>query len=184
MTLYLSHFDTKLKQDLKVQEPIKNSMAEYLFPDAKFAIGEINPEKVVDAVARRVAKDLGTYQGMNLELANGKRMYFSDKPVREAVYPNPSDGAAYGSLLFTPSQKFSELKKVRVLIVDDLTGENGEILPREDAKRLVGDCYGKISPTLAQELTDKENTPFQFRLGMKPQEENPVHRIGKGTLSP
>ena len=97
----------------------------------------------------------------------------------------PSDGVAYGSLLFTPCKEFAELKKARVLVIDDVTGENGGILLKEEAKRLVGDCHGKISFTLAEQLTDgKNNTPFQFRLGMKPQSENSVHRIAKGVLSP
>jgi hypothetical protein len=39
MTLYLSHFDTKLRQDLQLQEPIKHCLAEYLFPDAQFGTG-------------------------------------------------------------------------------------------------------------------------------------------------
>ncbi len=177
MTLHLSHFDTRLKQDLQVKEPIKNCLAEYLFPDIKFALGEINPQKVQ-------AKDLQEYQGMNLQLSSGRRMYFLDQPVREKVYPSPSDGAAYGSLLFTPCQKFSVLKKVRVLVVNDLTGETNGILPPEQAKRLVGDCYGKMSLSLAEQLTERKNAPFQFRLGIKPQEEFSVYRIAKGTLAP
>jgi hypothetical protein len=40
-----------------------------------------------------------------------------------------SDGAAYGSLVFTPCKEFKELKNLRVLVVDDATGENGGILP-------------------------------------------------------
>ncbi len=177
MTLSLSHFDTKLKQNLHVEEPIKNCLAEYLFPDAKFALGEINPIKAD-------AKDLQEYQGMSLQLSSGKRMYFSDQPIREQVYPNPSDGAAYGSLLFTPCQKFSVLNKVKVLVIDDTTGDSNGILPVEEAKRLVGDCYGKMSVSLAKQLTERNNAPFQFRLGIKPQKESPVTRIGKGTLAP
>jgi hypothetical protein len=177
MTLYLSHFDTKLRQDLQVKEPIKNCLAEYLFPDAQFALGEINPDTVK-------AKDLRSYQGMSLQFASGKRMYFSDRSVRDLLYPNPSDGAAYGSLPFTPCQKFSQIQQARVLIIEDSTGESQGILPREQAKKLVGDCHGKLSLELAQQLTGRKNVPFQFRLGIRPQQGCEVYRIAKGTLAP
>lgn len=94
-------------------------------------------------------------------------MYFATEEVRDLVYPNKSDGAAYGSLVFTPCRSFKE-ESVRVLIVDDATGENGGIMPPDQAKKLVGDCYGKISRDLAVELTGKPHTPFQFRMGIKP----------------
>jgi hypothetical protein len=177
MTLYLTHFDTKLRQDLQLKEPIKNCLAEYLFPDAQFALGEINRDTVK-------AEDLREYQGMSLQFAAGKRMYFSDCPVRDLLYPNPSDGAAYGSLPFTPCQKFSQLQQARVLIIDDSTGENNGILPREQAKKLVGDCHGKLSLELAEQLTGRKDAPFQFRLGIRPQESCQVYRIAKGTLAP
>ena len=82
MTLYLSHFDTKLRQDLQLQEPIKHCLAEYLFPDAQFALGEINPQTVK-------VKDLRDYQGMSLQFSARKRLYFSDRPLRDLLYPNP-----------------------------------------------------------------------------------------------
>jgi hypothetical protein len=83
-----------------------------------------------------------------------------------------------------PCQKFSVLQKVRILVIDDTTGENNGILPTEQAKRLVGDCHGKMSLSLAEQLTERKNVPFQFRLGIKPQEESSVYRIAKGTLAP
>lgn len=145
MVIHLSHFDTKLRQDLELKEPVKNCLAEYLFPDAQFALGEINPETVKP-------RDLREYKGMTLQFASGKRMYFSNLPVRNLVYPNSSDGAAYGSLLFTPCQKFTEIRQARVLIIDDGTGKNGGILPTEQAKKLVGDCHGKLSLELSRWL--------------------------------
>ncbi|ACK72237.1 conserved hypothetical protein [Gloeothece citriformis PCC 7424] len=177
MTLYLTHFDTKLRQDLEVSEPLKNCLAEYLFPDTKFALGEINPDTVK-------AEDLRAYKGMSLQFASGKRMYFSERPVRDLLYPNASDGAAYGSLPFTPCQKFSEIKRARVLIIDDSTGENNGILLPQVAKKLVGDCHGKMSLLLAEELTGSKNAPIQFRLGIRPQDGCDVYRIAKGTLAP
>lgn len=177
MTLYLAHFDTKLRQDLQVTEPIKNCLAEYLFPDTRFAIGEINPEQVK-------AKELREYQGMTLQFASRERMYFSNRSVRDLLYPNSSDGAAYGSLPFTPCQSFSEIQQARVLVINDNTGDSNGILPKEQALKLVGDCHGKMSLELAEQLTGRKNASLQFRLGIRPQENCQFYRIAKGTLAP
>jgi hypothetical protein len=176
MTIQLEHFDTKLRRNLEISEKIENSLAEYLFPETEFAIGAIYKDSAKP-------EDLGEYEGKTLQFSSGERMYFASNEVRDLVYPNKSDGAAYGSLVFTPCRSFSE-QSVRILIVDDATGENGGMMPPEQAKKLVGDCYGKISRDLAQELTKKTNTPFQFRMGIKPQAENDVYRIAKGTFAP
>ncbi len=180
MTLQLPHFDTRLRRDLDIESKIDNTLAEYLFPGTDFALGMVYSEGTYSA-------DLREYEGKTLQFASEDRMYFATEPVRDLLYPNPSDGAAYGSLVFTPNQQFSELRNVRILVVDDSVenlGQNGGIIPTEQAKNLIGDCHGKISTELAHELTDRKDTPFQFRLGLKPQEGNDVYRIGKGTLAP
>ena len=177
MTLHLQHFDTKLRKTLSIQEKIDNSLAEYFFPNTEFALG------LAYEGATNV-KDLTEHGDKTLQFASGKRLYFADQAVREQLYPNPSDGAAYGSLVFTPSRQFFEKKQVRILVIDDATGANGGLLPSDIARKLVGDCYGKVSQELAQELTSTQNTPFQFRIGIKPQAGNDVYRIAKGTLAP
>ncbi len=178
MTLTLKHFDTKLQQDTGVEEKIENSLAEYLYPDVEFAIGMVYPGSTT-------APDLGEHEGKTLQFAAGERMYFaSDEQVRSRIYPNASDAAAYGSLLFTPCRDFKELNNLRILVIDDATGENGGFLPLDVAKNLVGDCKGLISLDLAEEFTGSSNTPFQFRLGIKEQEKNPYARIAKGTFAP
>ena len=178
MTITLKHFDSKLKQDTGTEEKLNNTLAEYLYPDVEFAIGTVYP-------GITTATDLGEHEGKTLQFASGERMFFaSDTNVRERVYPNASDGAAYGSLLFTSCRDFSSLQNLRILVVDDVTGENGGFLPKDVAINLVGDCKGLISLDLAEELTGNINTPFQFRLGVKEQEESSVARIAKGTLAP
>jgi hypothetical protein len=175
MTLNILHFDTKLQAPTDIKDVVKNSLAEYLFPDTKFAAGNIYENSTTP-------KELEKYEDMTPQFSSGKKVYFGSHEVREKVYPNRSDGAAYGSLVFTPCQDFKELLNLRILVVDDATGENGGILPNDQAKRLVGDCYGRMSPDIARELTGAANTPFQFRMGIKPQDGNEVHRIAKGTL--
>ena len=176
MAIHLEHFDTKLGQKLEISEKVENSLAEYLFPETEFAIGAVYKDNAKP-------EDLKEYEGKTLQFSSGERMYFASDEVRDLVYPNKSDGAAYGSLVFTPCKSFSE-QSVRVLIVDDATGENGGMMPPQEANKLVGDCYGRISRDLALTLTGKQNTPFQFRMGIKPQAENDVYRIAKGTLAP
>lgn len=177
MAIKLSHFDTKLHADTGIKEEVRNTLAEYLFPDVEFAVGEIYPDATTKA-------DLLQYEGKTAQFANGRRVYFASDEVREKVYSNMSDGAAYGSLVFTPCKDFQEKQNLRFLIVDDETGDSGGILDKEEAKKLVGDCYGRLSPELSQDLTGKTNTPFQFRMGIKPQNGNDVYRIAKGTLAP
>lgn len=177
MSITLTHFNTKLQASTGAKEDVKNSLAEYLFPETDFAVTEIYEDCTTP-------EDLKEYEGMTAQFSNGKKVYFGTNEVRDKVYPNMSDGAAYGSLMFTPCQDFKELKNLRILIVDDSTGENGGIIPPEQAKKMVGDCYGRMSPDLSDELTGQPNTPIQFRLGIKPQQGSDVHRIAKGTLAP
>ncbi|MDJ0747179.1 MAG: hypothetical protein QNJ32_28085 [Xenococcaceae cyanobacterium MO_167.B27] len=176
MTIKTRHFDTLTRQDLDIEESIKNSLAEYLFPDTKFAIGSIYQDI-------SIPEHLNQYEDKTLQFASGERMFFADSSVRSLVYPRESDGSSYGSLVFTPCQSFQEVN-AKVLIINDETGANGGIMPPETAKEIVGDCYGKVSSEIAEKLTGVDNTPFQFRLGIKPQEESSVYRIGKGTLAP
>ncbi|ACB54321.1 hypothetical protein cce_4975 [Crocosphaera subtropica ATCC 51142] len=178
MGIELTHFDTKTGQPLNIDEKIDNCIAEYLFPEAKFQIGHMDPETVKE-------NDLAPRPDRSLQFSSGKRLYYSNEIVGEQLFPKPSDRAAYGSLPFTPVNKRLDIKQARVLVIDDETGNSGGVLhDKEFAKNLVGDCYGKMSFELAQELTGKDNTPIQFRLGIRPQEGNDAFRIAKGTLAP
>ncbi len=178
MAIDLRHFDTKTRQDLHLDSRIHHCMAEYLFPKAEFSIGHLEPERAQEA-------DLAPYQGQSLQFSSGQRLYYSTEPVGEQLFPKGSDRAAYGSLPFTPVKELVSLKQARVLVIDDETGNSGGVIfDQERAKELVADCYGKMSYQLAQELTESDNKPVQFRLGIRPQEGNDVHRIAKGTLAP
>ncbi|MBE9128707.1 MULTISPECIES: hypothetical protein [unclassified Coleofasciculus] len=176
MSIIAAHIDPKLKTRKGTYQEINNSLAEYFFPDTQFAIAEIE-ENVT------TPNDL-KLPNMTPEFSSGKKVYFASEEVRDKIYPVMSDGAAYGSLVFTPCKDFKELKDVRILVVDDETGENGGVMPNEEAKRMTGDCYGRMTPDMAEKLTGRTNTPFQFRMGISPQEGNDVYRIAKGTLAP
>ncbi|BAZ37573.1 hypothetical protein NIES4101_34960 [Calothrix sp. NIES-4101] len=176
MVLRLNHFDTKTKQETGIEEKLENTLAEYLFPGVEFSIGTAYPEATIP-------EDLQEYNGKTLQFSAGKRMFFaSDSTIREKLYPNRSDGAAY-PLPFTPCRSFHELNNVRILVIDDVTGENGGIIANADARKLVGDCKGLIDRNFALSNNIDERA-FQFRLGIKPQVESKVMRIAKGTLAP
>ena len=176
MVLRLNHFDTKTKQDTGIEEKLENTLAEYLFPGVEFSIGTAYPEATL-------REDLLLHNGMALQFSAQKRMFFaSDPTILSQLYPSPSDGAAY-PLPFTPCRSFHKLENVRVLVVDDMTGENGDVIARDDALKMVGDCKGLIDKDFAS-YNNIQPRAFQFRLGIKPQPYCRVMRIGKGTLAP
>ncbi|MEH2003141.1 MAG: hypothetical protein V7L00_31180 [Nostoc sp.] len=75
--------------------------------------------------------------------------------------------------------------------MNDITGENGGFIKDEDAFKLVGDCYGQISPELYDRLTQTEQQQnkdyhvIQHRFGWTETDgEDTKYRFGKGTLRP
>ena len=174
--LELPYFHTKLRDKIDRTATINHCLAEYLFPQTNFSIGLIYPKGTVDS-------DLQPFQNQTLQFSSGERMYFADENVGELLYPNSSDRIAYGSLPFTPCLSVKELT-VRILIVDDETGDNGGHFNRDEALNWVGDCFGRVSKTLCDNLTGQVDRPFQFRLGITPQADSPVYRIAKGTVAP
>jgi hypothetical protein len=176
--LTLHHFDTNTRVELELNETVAHCVASYLFPKARFSVGHIDRDAATP-------NDLRPYRSQTLQFSSGERMYFSDQPVGELLYPTPSDRAAYGSLPFTPCKSFHELRRMRVLVIDHETGDSGGVLgDRQFAKELVGDCWGKMSLALAEQFTTRTDTPIQFRLGIRPQEGSEHYRIAKGTLAP
>lgn len=78
MVLKLKHFDTKTKQNTRIEEKVENTLAEYLFRDVKFSIGTAYPEATIP-------QDLQEYNGMTLQFCAGKRMYFANDPTIRLV---------------------------------------------------------------------------------------------------
>lgn len=184
--LKLHHFDTKTGDEITEEnepEIIKHSLAEYFASyydqeEVEFKIGVIDPRTTE-------VNDLTKHGDQSLQFSSGDRFFFSNKDnLRDQIFPNPSDGAAYGSNVFTECNSFCEIEDAKVLIIDDETGANGIGLDAEEAKKLVDDCYGFIDKDIHKQMGNPDNTPFQFRLGTNPQENDPVHRLGKGTVAP
>jgi hypothetical protein len=174
----LQHFDTRTGEDLDVTETFQNTLAEYLFGETNWKVGVVYDRHTTPGELKR-------FERWKLQLTNGEdRFYFADRSVRSEVFPNNSDGKSYGSLCFSETQKFVELQNVRVLVIDHESGENRIELDREQAKRLVGDCWCRIDKNVHPLVGGEPRTPFQFRLGIKAQANSPVARIAKGTFCP
>ncbi|MCL1474673.1 hypothetical protein [Argonema antarcticum] len=194
MAITLEHFCTKTGKPIVVDgqavtEIIEHCLAEYLAPNATFKIGAVYSSVTTEADLQKFNE-----QGLTLQFASDDRFYFMDKELRSNIFDQPHFGAAYGSNMFTPCKSFEEREKLKVLVVDASTGENGDILTKEEAIKLIGDGDGKIDKRLHESLGNASNTPFQTRFGIKarqvgldPDESTPVNgtwQLGKGTFAP
>jgi hypothetical protein len=121
-------------------------------------------------------------------LASGSTVYMSEPEVagqvRDRFFASQPDHCCrYGSLLVsscTPGIATFE-RPITVKIVDF---NHESEMERKVAKDLrVGDCHGKISPSLAKMLGGKENTPFQFRLANFSLDSPLPAFIAKGTVA-
>jgi len=174
--MQLKHFDSKTHLETGTVETKENTLAEYLWPQTEWRLGIVG--------SATTAQDL-QLPDRRLEFSHGDKFYFASgqQQLREEVFPKPSDKSAYGSLLFSDNQTLSE-QTAKILVVDDESGDNGGHLANEEARRLVGDCYGQISPSLHQAVGGEQDTPFQYRFASQAQQGDPYTRVAKGTLAP
>ncbi|MDY7012226.1 MAG: hypothetical protein SVX43_01280, partial [Cyanobacteriota bacterium] len=202
MTLNIKHFDCRLNQWLDdpshesgiLTEKLENTLLEEFFPEGsdRFSFGHIDEYSSPEELKNHPNGDV-------LLLASGTRLLYGSPEYLtkiEEICPDPKDRGAYGSI-FLGSCKESVKQNLNVLVVDDEgiaredengnptgewevePGENGGILPKEEAFKLVGDCHGKIAPELAQTLGGgKTNKVIQHRLRFG------EARFGKGTVAP
>ncbi|AVH74327.1 hypothetical protein [Nostoc sp. 'Lobaria pulmonaria (5183) cyanobiont'] len=197
MTLEFKHFDTRINQwihddvdknnpDSILTEKIDNTLLESYFPDQEFSFGHI------DEYSK--AEDLQNHpEGHILLLSSKTRLLYGSPECLEVIdklCPDRKDRGAYGSI-FLGGCKNSINEKLNILIVNDITGENGGFIKDEDAFKLVGDCYGQISTQLYDRLTQTEQQQnkdyhvIQHRFGWTEADgEDTQYRFGKGTLRP
>lgn len=187
MTLKFRHFDTRLNEWIKnpsdpsgiLTEELDNTLLEAFFPNAQtdFSFGHLDENSA--------AQDLYNHpEGDVLLLSSGGRLVYGPQEYLsqiEAFCPDRKDRGAYGSIFIGACQN-AVLRPLNILIINDETGENGNILADDVAWRLVGDCHGKISPQLAIELSGSMSHVLQHRLGCLGGELD--GRFGKGTLAP
>lgn len=187
MTLQFKHFDTRLNQWIEnpsdpsgiLTEELQNTLLEAFFPNATndFSFGHIDENSAPEDLYNHPENHV-------LLLSSGGRLVYGPQKYLEtiqAICPDQKDRGAYGSIFIGACQNAVK-HPVNILIVDDITGENGDILPNDIAWRLVGDCHGKISPELATELSGTVSHVIQHRLGCFGGELD--LRFGKGTVAP
>ncbi|BBD62867.1 hypothetical protein NIES2109_57170 (plasmid) [Nostoc sp. HK-01] len=202
MTLEFKHFDTRLNTWIHVDgdsnnfesiltEKLENTLLEFYFSDQEFSFGHLDDYSSPE--------DLRNHpNGHTLLLSSKTRLLYGSPECLEVIdklCPDRKDRGAYGSI-FLGSCKNSINETLNILVVNDdseqaKAGENGGIIKREDALKLVGDCYGQISTQLYNKLTkrkeqqDKSYRVIQHRFGWREGDgEDSKYRFGKGTLRP
>ena len=193
MAITLEHFCTKTLEPIIVNgvpltETIEHCLAEYFAPGATYKVGAVYQGLTKEADLQKLKE-----KGLSLEFAASERFYFMNEALRTKLFDQPHFGAAYGSNMFTPCKSFGERENLRVLVVDASTGENGGVIPPDEAIKLVGDGDGKIDARLHQDLNNQPQTPFQTRFGIKERscglnaDDKAIDftwQIGKGTFAP
>ncbi|PSB02350.1 hypothetical protein, partial [Merismopedia glauca] len=177
MTLELKHFDTRLNQwvhsdndssnsESLIKEKLQNTLLEFFLSEQDFSFGAKDQWGKVEELYNHPEGDV-------LLLSSKSRLLYGSPenlPVIEKLCPDRKDRGAYGSI-FLGECRHAINEKLNILVVDDATGENGGIIKPEQAFKLVGDCYGQISPELYSSLTEKkpgeEYRVVQHRFGWR-----------------
>nr|MDJ0719460.1 hypothetical protein [Prochloraceae cyanobacterium] len=184
--MWLKHFDNRCGKwihidgnrnnpDSLLLEPLPNTLLEAFFPEyiEQFTISNVDSDSSSDDC-------LNHPNGDRLLIASGQRLVYGppmvEKIIEKVVFPDKKDRGAYGSL-FIGSCKNTITNKLNILVVDEGDGNNGGIIPNQLAKRLVGDCHGKIDEFLATELSGSVNHLIQHRIGLLNDK-----RVVKGTF--
>ncbi len=134
MAIALEHFCTKTGLPIvvvdgqPVTETIEHCLAEYFTPNATFKLGTVYPSLTTDTDLKQFEN-----QGLTLQFAADDRFYFMDDQLRQKMFDAPHFGAVYGSNMFTSCKSFSQRENLRVLVVDASTGDNGGVMPNNEA---------------------------------------------------
>jgi len=195
MPLEFKHFDTRLNQWIHTDgdnnnsqsiltENLDNTLLEFYFPGKEFSFGHLDEYST--------SSDLKNHpEGHTLLLSSKTRLLYGSPESLELIdklCPDRKDRGAYGSI-FLGACKNAINEELNILIVDDYNGENGGLIDKQDAYKLVGDCYGQILTQLYNKLTKKEEQQdyrvIQHRFGWTENDgQDTKYRFGKGTLRP
>ncbi|MDZ8084220.1 MAG: hypothetical protein RMY16_01280 [Nostoc sp. DedQUE12b] len=195
MTIQAKHFDTRLNQwihtdgntvnpDSLLKEELNNTLIEHFFPGVNFSFGHMDEKSTVEQLINHP-------EDHKLLLSSKTRLLYGPEECLDTIKqlcPDNKDRGAYGSI-FLGSCKNSVNKELNILIVDDSNGKNGDVINKNQAYRLTGDCYGQISTDLYHELTKHQKGDkyrvIQHRFGWTDQDgDDNKYRFGKGTLRP
>ncbi|MBW4512901.1 MAG: putative molybdenum carrier protein [Scytonematopsis contorta HA4267-MV1] len=195
MAIEAKHFDTRLNQwihtdndtnnpETLLKEELNNSLLEHFLPGKQFSFGHMDDKTKPEMLFNHPDGDV-------LLLSSKSRLLYGSQECLETIQklcPDNKDRGAYGSI-FLGSCQNAVTKELNILIVDDCSGENGEIINNKQAYRLTGDCYGQVSTELYHELTKHQEGDsyrvIQHRFGWTDQDgDDNKFRFGKGTLRP
>lgn len=190
MTINVTYFDTRTgsaikhhrnkDQDLQ-RRIIGDSLLQFFYGDQDFYTGKL--DKYTTAQELQDNKIPGTELLLS---SKGATYYFQDPTqITDRIFPDVTHRAAYGSILLGGCQNSSTgyNQPLQILIIDDLTGENGGYLSLEAGRQLTGDCHGKVAIPFAEKVFQTAKTVAQFRFGIN-QDPALGTWIAKGVLSP
>lgn len=167
MTLLLEQFVVSLKQPLPYCFSLENTLAEYLFPAAHFAIGWFDFS---------LKYDLSPFQSMHLQCVDGDRGYYSNDSIRERLRLNTVSDFLAASHLFRSCQIPVQELIVQLKVVEDETVIDDELF--------IGAGHGKISDSLTQNLAGlAPPIACQVGFGIKPQNNQAEGRFAIATVT-
>ena len=197
----MSLSDGKTKARYQAEpEVLRNSMLELLFePEELKSLVIVKPDPEDNRHDPLKNIDFGDDIKRRVAFSSGKNVYFADKELSTKLLSifatQPDHACRYGSLLVSSCTQGATLldssqdgQTVKVKIVDSQSDNEGE--KAEARKWQTGDCHGKISPALAQQLRGNRNRPFQFRMAWMQEWEQEdcqtpeISFLAKGTLLP
>ena len=181
-------------------EVLRNSLLELLFePEELASLTIVKPDPNDSSFDPLKNIDFGDGITRRVAFSSGKNVYFADKELSTKLLSvfktQPDHACRYGSLLVSSCNQGAKLldssldgETLRVKIVDSQSDDQSE--KAKAHKWQTGDCHGKISPALAQQLGGNYNRPFQFRFawmqewGQEDCHTPEISFLAKGTLLP
>ncbi|MBD0306945.1 MAG: hypothetical protein ICV80_02030 [Microcoleus sp. T1-bin1] len=181
-------------------EVLRNSLLEMLFePEELASLSIVKPDPNDSSFDPLKNIDFGDGITRRVAFSSGKNVYFADIELSTKLLSvfktQPDHACRYGSLLVSSCNLGAKLldssldgETLRVKILDSQSDDQSE--KAKANKWQTGDCHGKISPALAQQLGGNYNRPFQFRFAwMQEWEQEDCHTpeisfLAKGTLLP
>ncbi|NES96540.1 MAG: hypothetical protein F6K32_15160 [Desertifilum sp. SIO1I2] len=171
----LSLSDGKTKGRYQAEpEVLRNSMLELLFePEELKSLVIVKPDPDDTREDPLKSVDFGDDIPRRVTFSSGKNVYFAAQELSAKLLSifatQPDHACRYGSLLVSSCTQGAQLldssednQTLKVKIVDSQSDNFKEIALAKTWQ--TGDCHGKISPALAQQLGATHNRPFQFRM--------------------
>ncbi|HEY9849824.1 MAG TPA: hypothetical protein V6D28_10220 [Leptolyngbyaceae cyanobacterium] len=181
-------------------EVLRNSMLELLFePSELKSLVIVKPDPDDNSHDPLKNIDFGDDIPRRATFSSGKNVYYADKELSAKLLSifatQPDHACRYGSLLVSSCTQGAQFldssednQTLKVKIVDSQSDISKE---KALAKKWqTGDCHGKISPVLAEQLGAIHNRPFQFRMAWLKEwsqedcQTPEISFLAKGTLLP